>query len=62
MTKRLSMSFSPGRGVERATAAWRKAGSYRAQAEGQAGPAWDWEAAVWAGTDRAEKTHLPEAG
>lgn len=63
MTKSLSVSFSPERGMERATAAWRKKeGIYKAQVKGQAracsglgnrGLGWD---------RQPKKTHLPEAG
>lgn len=56
MTQKLKVSFSPERGVERVTAAWRREeGGYKDQdspEEKEQGPSQDKEADVWGGTGR----------
>lgn len=58
-----SLSLSPERGVERATAAWRKGeAAIKSRPRHKLGPAQDWEGEAWVGQTEPEKTHLPEAG
>lgn len=56
MTQKLKVSFSPERGVERVTAAWRREeDSYKDQdspEEKEQGPSQDEEAGVWGGRGR----------